>query len=275
MKKKLKLIFVSILFVFLVGGTYYYILYKKSEKTLKLEESKISISLINKTIKAETGSYCYSNYCVDKTGPTEFNYQDKLIGVPGEQIKIFNNDNKIKDILIYDLSKKEKLNKSLIFDDNSLTIPKLNGNFAIEIKTSLNNKSISYYFKLKINEVNDKYQQMVTDLKNNLITKGYLNENLKDFRLIRFCEYGYYPKDLNTKYVQADLYITCKEKTTCTNNLTKIDLTDESNKALKDAGINYSGFVLIYKKSEFKEIKKLSFNSTLKQTGIMMLDVSE
>jgi len=114
-------------------------------------ESIIKLKYGSQEIEAITGSFCYSEACIDKVDPLDFDYQENFDVTTGSKIEILDLDNTVTDVFVYSLETRETIDIEVEFNDDSLTIPELYGNYVIEIESTYEEKEISYYFMVGVN----------------------------------------------------------------------------------------------------------------------------
>lgn len=275
MKKRKLILIVCTIILFIIGITVIFLITDKEPQNV--EESIIEVSLVNKKVEAYTGSFCYKYVCVEKISPLEVNYDEQLIAIADETVSFEHLENKIKSITFYDFTTKEKLDVKIDIQDKSFTVPDLDGTYIVTVISALNSKEITYSFKLKINKISGEYKEMISNLKKDLYTAGYLDDNVEEFRVMKIYEWGYYPDEANIRYIEGSFYITCKENKNCTYSLTRRDWSDENNEKFNiKHKINYTVNFMIYDNNKFKEIKSAGFNvSTFVFTKKHILNLTE
>lgn len=271
MKKKTFIIGIILLIGLIVG-----IILFINKNNEEITEPIIKVSTINKKINAYTGSFCDNKKCVDKLGALDVDYEEEIIVLPGEKIYFEKLTDIINNVKFYKVEENkntvnyEEQDIEINNEEKYIVVPNYEGTYIVVVDTKYKANNILYSFKVKIKNVSDETKNMIKSIKENLIKDGHIDaELLESFRIIKILEYGYYPSKPDTKYIQANMYITCKNNSACIKGLTYND------EFVEKEGYNYVAFALIFTDGKYEKFEHTGFSPDVIQTGNIYLDLNK
>ena len=175
-KKKYYLIGGIILLITIVCICIMCILNNKEDVDISEIEHKINIITNDTIFESYTGSFCYKKgVCIDKTGFEDFDY-DPITSYFGNKLYISGLNGVIKSVELFNYSRlinhmtKDPEGIKVDYTNEYIITPSIRGTYIFEINATYENKPISYYFLVEINEISGDEVNVQIDIKENTLT---------------------------------------------------------------------------------------------------------